>query len=51
MQSMIVLASLVSELAGGGWGGGVKMSPLVFNVTKTPQSFKGQRSINIYTTI
>ena len=29
MQSFIVLASLVSELAGG-----VKMTPLVFNVPK-----------------
>ena len=31
MESFIVLASLVSELAG---GGGVKMTPLVLNVTK-----------------
>ena len=30
MQSFIVVASLVSELA----GGGVKMTPLVLNVTK-----------------
>ena len=41
MQSFIVLASWVSELAGGG-GGGVKMTqPLVLNVTKTPWPFKG----------
>ena len=36
MQSFIVLASLVSELAGGGGGGGgerVKMTLLVLNVT------------------
>ena len=32
MQSFIVLVSLVSELAGG--GGGIKMTPLVLNVTK-----------------
>ena len=37
MQSFIVLASLGSELVcvcGGGGGGGVKMIPLVLNVTR-----------------
>ena len=39
MQSFIVLASLVSELAGR--GGSQNDPSLVLNVTKTPLSFKG----------
>ena len=40
MQSFIVLASLVSELAGGG-GGGQNDPPSVLNVTKSTLVLQG----------
>ena len=42
MQSIIVVASLVSELAGGGGGGGQN----VLNVTKNTLKFKSMMSYN-----